>query len=78
MESKSHTASHHIVDVMTSPQVSLPTTGAAWVMGQVTAEQWLTYLSIAAVVVQLCISLPKVVYGVYRFFKKKRLKRRRR
>jgi len=47
-------------DVLNQPKVGVPVTGFFAILGNLSPEQWLTYLSICAVVGQLIISSPKI------------------
>lgn len=53
-----------VVDKVNTPSVGVPAAGGAWLVGHVSAEQWLTYLSLLFVACQLIIAIPKLLQTV--------------
>lgn len=49
----------HVADSLNQPKVAVPLTGLFTAIGKWSPEQWLTMLSICAVLAQLIIAAPK-------------------
>lgn len=56
---------NRVVDLAASPKTQATLTAAAWSIGSYTAQEWLTALSIFAVIIQILISLPKLYQLVF-------------